>query len=530
MKSTCLICLIASAYSILVAAEDEPFDRGAMSASYWAIWNDEIQRKIDNDIEINRKADARITLGVPTGTLVTVEQISHAFYFGAHIFNYNQLGSTEKNAAYRDLYGTVFNSATVGFYWPDFEPYPGCLRDRPGFEDSEEYWNSQQEPATRVHWRRPATDAPIDWCLSRGVRVHGHPLVWNAGCVPTWLYGQYMPQEEKYRLGFPECPSGLHGKAFSQWHAKVFKPWYRAITNRYSEVQFARLAPVFTDNLCRLQKKRISEIASRYADRVNSWDVVNESCHGYDSVKGVTSGMPVTYGEHGIEAGDYVHAAFQTAADVIPEQALLNINDWRADNKYADEIADLLKAGVRIDAIGMQMHLFDTNIVREIAQTGGVRTKDGWGSTQFWEIGTLQQVEARFARYSRFGKPIHVSEVTISAPGTDCDAQMMQACVAWNLYRAWFAQKQTSGITWWNVVDGCGFAGEPTTSGLFSREMTPKPVFRALKHLICKRWRTNLFVSADAHGVVSFRGYRGRYRLTWKDSDGKESVRYFEVK
>ena len=64
-----------------------------MSQKYWDIWNEDVQKKIDADIEANRKADAVVNVGqIRDGTEVVVEQISHDFVFGAHIFNFDQLG------------------------------------------------------------------------------------------------------------------------------------------------------------------------------------------------------------------------------------------------------------------------------------------------------------------------------------------------------------------------------------------------------------------------------------------------------
>ena len=77
------------------------FDQ-AMSPKYRQIWNAEVQAKIDRDIEANRKADGRFILhGVPAGIEVKVEQIRSEFIFGAHIFNFDQLGSDERNAHLR---------------------------------------------------------------------------------------------------------------------------------------------------------------------------------------------------------------------------------------------------------------------------------------------------------------------------------------------------------------------------------------------------------------------------------------------
>ena len=40
-----------------------------------------------------------------------------------------------------------------------------------------------------------------------------------------------------------------------------------------------------------------------------------------------------------------------------------------------------------------------------------------------------------------------------------------------------------------------------------------------------------LFFSLAAKGgQVAFRGFRGRYRLTWKDADGKKQMKLVEVK
>ena len=83
------------------------------------------------------------------------------------------------------------------------------------------------------------------------------------------------------------------------------------------------------------------------------------------------------------------------------------------------------------------------------------------------------------------------------------------------------------GITWWNVLDNCGVKLEPTVSGLFHRDMTEKPSYYALDQLINHEWKTNLSIKANAEGKVEFRGFRGKYRITYKDKRGKtQTVEY----
>jgi len=80
-----LVCIVPSALaggSEIVCRRRVPpgCDPSVMSEAYWRTWNGEALRKIDADIERNRKADACFRLdGVAVGTTVRVEQVSHAY-------------------------------------------------------------------------------------------------------------------------------------------------------------------------------------------------------------------------------------------------------------------------------------------------------------------------------------------------------------------------------------------------------------------------------------------------------------------
>jgi hypothetical protein len=78
-------------------------------------------------------------------------------------------------------------------------------------------------------------------------------------------------------------------------------------------------------------------------------------------------------------------------------------------------------------------------------------------------------------------------------------------------------------------VDDCGAPGEPSISGLFTRDMRPKTAYFAMDDLINREWKTQTTAKASG-GKVSFRGFRGRYRLTWKDAKGKEQTKLVELK
>ena len=123
MKKTFLTA-IALMMGITAFAQQPTFPRslaedtkGYMSKEYWAHWNEEEMARINADIEKYRKANGELVLeNLGRKRDVKIEQVEHEFIFGAHIFNFNQLGTKERNDRYKELYGTLFNRATVPFY------------------------------------------------------------------------------------------------------------------------------------------------------------------------------------------------------------------------------------------------------------------------------------------------------------------------------------------------------------------------------------------------------------------------------
>jgi endo-1,4-beta-xylanase len=94
---------------------------------------------------------------------VVVEQRAHAFGFGNIGFDFVPLANGESDALHDQaaLWFDVFNTATLPFYWSQFEPERG----------------------------RPDTDRlrrAAQWFTDHGARVKGHPLVWHT-LAPDWL-------------------------------------------------------------------------------------------------------------------------------------------------------------------------------------------------------------------------------------------------------------------------------------------------------------------------------------------------------
>jgi GH35 family endo-1,4-beta-xylanase len=127
---------------------------------------DELWAKADERIEKYRKADATVLVVDAAGkpvpeAKVAVEQTRHAFLFGSNIFLWGRAADEKAEAAYRRRFAELLNYATLGFYWPSYEPEQG----KPAHEYAE-----------RV----------AGWCREQGVLTKGHPLAWNFA-DPRWL-------------------------------------------------------------------------------------------------------------------------------------------------------------------------------------------------------------------------------------------------------------------------------------------------------------------------------------------------------
>lgn len=482
-----------------------------MSEAYWKIWNPQVQAQIDKDIEKNRKADGAFSLtDIALDTEIRIEQISHDFIFGAHIFNFNQLGKAEYNEKYKELYGTLFNSATIAFYWKTFEMQPNRQRFKEEYWDTEEYWNNVKDPKNEPHWRRPSPEPVIEFCESKGIHLNGHPIIWGnrKWNNPNWILQKYLTPEEKVEM---DKLISKYGDSNNVLDHEKYSEAFEALNPEQLEQMF----PDFTKKLKHLFEKRIVELAGYYGDRIGSWDVVNESATDYEQGR-MVPGNGICKSLYGIMPGDYAYEAFKVTNKVFPENVQLGISDFNMSQSYTDLTNDLLSRGCRVDIMGAHMHLFNPQQCLDIAAGKEMQTPSHiWGWTE---------------RLGKTGLPIHLSEITITSPGNNAHGREIQAVIAQNLYRLWFSIEPMMGITWWNVVDDCGAPGEPSMSGIFTREMVAKPAYYALDNLINNEWKTNLTAKPDKDGQVKFRGFKGNYLITWKDKNGNTQTKEYYLK
>ncbi len=242
-----------------------------------------------------------------------------------------------------------------------------------------------------------------------------------------------------------------------------------------------------------LFEQRIEQICARYGSQIKLWDIVNEVTD--HDVKEI---MPK----------DYCFWAFKQAEKHFPSDVAFTLNFttgiWERDRmEYGVDyllVENMLLKKAKVDVIGMQYHLFAEDDLRQ-ALAG--------------KSFTPEQLFRIMDRFAVFGKPFHVTEITV--PGFKSvtpDADAWQAYLARQYYRAWFSHPNMACITWWNLVDGTAAGGEDRCrGGLLNRDFTRKPVYDALDALINHEWKTRATLS-PVNGQAQLEGFYGTYRFT----------------
>jgi len=252
----------------------------------------------------------------------------------------------------------------------------------------------------------------------------------------------------------------------------------------------------------KLQFNRIQRCVQRFKNDIDIWDVVNEATH-YDRPKAKKDAPALTEAIRRMGVGEYVSAAFKTAREANSKATLI-INDYRTDPSFAEKVISQFvdeSDQPLYDVIGIQSHMHGNY----------------WGAEKTWEV---------CERFAKFGKPLHFTETTIvSGPRkgrewrTTPEGEKRQAEQVAEFYRVLFSHPAVEAITWWDFTDQNAWQGAP--AGLVRADMTPKPAYEQLMHLIKGKWWTKTKAKVVADGKTHFHGFFGQYKVTVR-SDGRQ--------
>ncbi|WP_027086912.1 endo-1,4-beta-xylanase [Cohnella panacarvi] len=258
------------------------------------------------------------------------------------------------------------------------------------------------------------------------------------------------------------------------------------------------------EDILKAQLARIERDVTAFHGLIDTWDVINEVVimpifDKYDN--GITR-ISQDLGRIGI-----IKEMFAKTRECNPGATLL-LNDFNTSINYEILIDGCLNAGITIDAIGIQSH----------------QHQGYWGREKLEEV---------LERFSHFGLPIHFTENTLTSghimppeiedlndyripdwPSTP-EFEERQAREIDEMYSILFKHPLVEAITTWNFSDEGAWLGAP--AGIVRADNTPKPSYEILKKRIKGDWSTNMTVTTDESGTVSFHGFVGEYELICGD-------------
>ena len=251
--------------------------------------------------------------------------------------------------------------------------------------------------------------------------------------------------------------------------------------------------------------KRFRELAERYADRIPDWEVTNETFHGFRS------------GAHFYDQDDYVEWSFRQADRYFPANRLLinemqtrvweNVAGFHGNRSpYFMQIERALNMGCRIDAIGMQYHMFFP------------QEEEIQGTAPYYDPQRIYDVMDTYAKLQR---KLKITEMTIPAYSNEPGDEEIQAEILRYVYSMFFSHGSMEGIYTWNLLDGTAHGSEDVYHGGFlRRDFSEKPAYRVLYDLIQKEWHTEAEAESDAFGMATFKAFYGKYDLELTYPDG----------
>ncbi|MCM4078150.1 endo-1,4-beta-xylanase [Paractinoplanes hotanensis] len=285
------------------------------------------------------------------------------------------------------------------------------------------------------------------WLAGRGVTVKGHPLVWHT-VQPAWLLDLDIDEVE------------------------------------------------------RLQRNRIRDLAGGFAGVIDLWDAINEAVIMPVFANGDNAITRLARARGRIAM---VRMAFEEARAANPAVSLV-LNDFDLSSAYECLIEGVLEAGIRIDAIGLQTHMHK-----------GYRGEE--------------HMRGMLDRFARYGLPLHLTESTLVSGHlmppeiedlndyqipdwpTTPEGEARQADEIVRHYRSLMAHPAVASINYWGLTDDGAWLGAPV--GLVRADGTRKPSYDALERLIKGEWwlpPTEMRTGPD--GTVVVRGFFGDYTVS----------------
>lgn len=274
-------------------------------------------------------------------------------------------------------------------------------------------------------------------------------------------------------------------------------------------------------------------IASRYKDKVDVWDAIYEACPAWSNE------LKWTWSQR-FEILKTVTSAIRTAN---PQSKILLKDEASPYNHYMSwSVYEPIDLNARADWVSLPEFITVANsqqipidIVGLAFPTGDVQVYQS-GSPNIQPALDLVSVSSLLDQYAKFNKPIML--IDYHAPSTQIGGgtwwhrpwdEQTQSEYATGFYTIVFSNPLAKGIDWGaGVTDDVSGKWGGLTSGLLHADLTPKPVYFALKTLI-NSWTTSGTGKTNEKGGFELRGFGGDYEVNLETATGQSFKRLIHI-
>ncbi|WP_460946405.1 endo-1,4-beta-xylanase [Okibacterium endophyticum] len=221
------------------------------------------------------------------------------------------------------------------------------------------------------------------------------------------------------------------------------------------------------DQLGEVYDEHITTLATRYADAVDTWVVVNEAIWGPDETGGTGAAFAETVWLD-VLGEEHIERAFRTARAADPDAELM-YNETGAEELGAksdflyDTVAGFVERGVPIDTVGLQFHVEAANPP------------------------DLKSVQQNMQRFADLGLGIRITELDVTIEGTSEEQLDLQAQLYADIVDLCLEVAACAGTTVFGFSDRHSWdeLGEASPL-LFTEDNEPKPAFRAVQEALAE--------------------------------------------
>jgi endo-1,4-beta-xylanase len=264
----------------------------------------------------------------------------------------------------------------------------------------------------RERYTFEGADAIVAFAQQHKMKVRGHTLVWHAA-LPSWVSAGKFSQEEMKTI----------------------------------------------------LREHIHTLVKHYRGKLYCWDVVNEGLVGDGSLR-------KTVWAEGI-GPDYMDWAFRWAHETDPK-AKLFYNDYAVEELNAKSdamykmVKDMLKRGVPIHGVGLQMHISS--------------------------LPSIESLAANIKRFNDLGLEVHITELDVATrlmKGTQEEKLAEQARIYRSVMQVCLAAKNVKAFVMWGFTDAhswlARYEGRQDFPLPFDTAYQPKPAYYALADALAKK-------------------------------------------